>query len=225
MTTAQSIQELLGTAPEDLVAYFERGPFQGKPGTNVKGLPLDKSLSYTRAIHERTIIGRPMGLFALNDSNDSNPYCYVSRGPCAGAILHLHHGDSSAVAFRSLASFLAAVTALKDDQWMDDIQPGQPLSFDTAAELARMAGDPASDFDVFAPIYLRATTTLPDSLKASLAGHSNFFVREAFAWWLQTAGTAADLALAQGLATDKIGQVADAAKKALPRIQRLAHGA
>jgi hypothetical protein len=221
MSIAASIQETIGSAPVDLVSYFEQGDFPVRPSTNVNCLPFQQALEYTQAIHKASLYANPMGLFALDDAEDSNPYCYISRGPCAGAVMHLIHDDTSTIDFRSLDSFLTALRSLPLDTWIDELKPERPLLFDTAAEIERLMVEAASDFDVFAPVFLPVTRDLSEPLKQRLATHDDFFVREAFAGWLLSFGLIADEELASRLAADKVDQVARPAKKALERIKSL----
>jgi hypothetical protein len=45
-----------------------------------------------------------MGLVVLNDTDDSDHYCVITRGPAAGAVVIMPHGDSPSFAFPSLAA-------------------------------------------------------------------------------------------------------------------------
>lgn len=219
MSVSAIIQDVIGSAPADLVAYFEKGDFPLRPDTNINCLPLQQALEYTQAIHKVSLYAEPMGLFALDDAEDSNPYCYMSRGPCAGAVMHLIHDDTSTIDFRTLESFVTAIRSLPPSAWIDELKPERPLLFDTAAEIERLMVDFASDFDVFALVYLPVTRELSESLKERLASHDDFFVREAFAGWLLSFGTLADEELTSRLAADRVDQVARPAKKALQRIK------
>src|ERR1051325_10749303 len=89
--------------PEDLIALYSSSR-QLNPDLGIKILALVDAVKYTHAIHELTLLGKPMGLFALNDANDSNPFCYVTCGPAKGSILHLYHDGETAVEYSSLAA-------------------------------------------------------------------------------------------------------------------------
>ena len=43
---------------------------------------------YTKSIREIPVV-EILGLVALNDANDSNPFCLVTEGPAAGTVVHL----------------------------------------------------------------------------------------------------------------------------------------
>src|SRR5215471_4511401 len=94
--------------PDDLVALYS-SPLPLNPQLGIKILPLTDAIKYTRAIHEGTLLGKPLGLSVLDDANDSNPFCYVTGGPAKGCILHLYHDGDTAIEYSSLAAFLTAV--------------------------------------------------------------------------------------------------------------------
>ncbi|MEZ5387136.1 MAG: hypothetical protein R3F13_16635 [Prosthecobacter sp.] len=219
MSIANSIHTLLGTSPSDLIAYFEKGVFHVNPETDIKCLSFEKALEYSQAIHKRTIIGKSLGLFALDDAGDSNPYCYVTHGPCAGAVLHLHHDDASTIDFASLDHFIAALTSLPDSAWIDELKPEPSLVFATQSELDRLLTESDENKDVFSAIYLPVTRDISNSLKASLVTNDDFFVREAFANWLLQHGQSGDLQFAEQLSKDMFNQVASPASAALNRIK------
>lgn len=220
MSVTASISNILGTAPAELVSYFELGQLITRPETNVNCLPFPKALEYTQAVHQMARVAGPMGLFVLDDAEDSNPYCYISRGPCAGAVMHLFHDDTPRIEFRSLHSFLTALRNLPEEEWLDELKPETPLDFDTAAEIGRIMVESPSELDAFASAYLAVTGSLPETLKEKLATHDDFFVREAFAEWLLRCGTSTDESLVSQLAADRVDQVARPATKALQRTMR-----
>jgi hypothetical protein len=97
--------------PDDLVALYS-SPLPANPELGIKILALGDAIKYSRAIHERTLLGKSMGLFVLDDANDSNPFCYVTRGPAKSCILHLYHDGDTAIEYSSLAAFLTALEPL-----------------------------------------------------------------------------------------------------------------
>jgi hypothetical protein len=46
-----------------------------------------------------------LGLIWLDDANDSNLYCFMSKGPAAGMILHFSHDPEPEIEFSDLDSF------------------------------------------------------------------------------------------------------------------------
>lgn len=220
MSIADSIHQLLGVTPSDLVAYFEKGRFLVNPGTNIQCLPFEKALEYSKAIHRSAIIAQELGLFALNDAEDSNPYCYVAHGPCAGAVLHLCHDDDSTIDFASLDRFINALASLPNTAWIDELKPETGLFFPTQAELDRLVTESDESRYVYSAIYLPVTRDMPRPLKVALATNDDFFVRESFANWLSHHGQPDDLQFAEQLSKDKVNQVAQSASAALKRIKQ-----
>src|SRR4051812_18459367 len=87
--------------PDDLVAMYSRH-LPADPKLDIKILELADAIKQTQGIHDYVLIGKSMGLFVLDDANDSNPYCYVTRGPARGCILHLYHDGDPAIEYSSL---------------------------------------------------------------------------------------------------------------------------
>lgn len=216
----------LDEPPEDLVAlYTETLPHEPRLGIKVRELA--DAIKYTKAIHDRTLLGRSMGLFALDDANDSNPFCYVTRGPLRGCILHLHHDDDSAIEFSSLSAFIGALrSAVKEASHIDDMS-GKELrpKIDQRALADRIAVLLQADTDE-AECELTLLTGLLDTsqteLVRQLAGHSSFFVRESVARLVAAYPTAHLVDVAESLANDRHPQVARPGKTALSAAKRTA---
>ena len=102
------LQPYYDDPPDELVSHFATPPLLHAPDLFINLLNLDDSLAYTDGI-QHTFISKSLGLFVLDDANNSNPFCYVTRGPARGLILQLKHDDASAFAFSSLSSFLGAI--------------------------------------------------------------------------------------------------------------------
>jgi hypothetical protein len=171
--------------PDDLVALYS-SVLPDAPRLGIKILELADAIKYSQAIQDHTLLGKPMGLIALDDANDSNPFCYITRGPARGCILHLYHDGDTAVEYPSLAAFLSALkVALKDEVPIDDL-PGKDLrpkvDQDTLcnhiSRLVQADTDEAEcELTVLTPLL---DTARVDSVR-SLSEHASFFVREAVA--------------------------------------------
>jgi hypothetical protein len=212
--------------PDDLVALYSSAVL-ANPRLGIKILELPDAIKYTRAIRERTLLGQPMGLFALHDANDSNPYCYITRGPARGCVLHLYHDGVTAVEYPSLSAFLAALkTACKKQLQIDDL-PGknfrpkvdQKVLCNHIARLVKAATDEAEcELTVLARLL---DTERVDSVRC-LAEHRSFFVREAAAQLIASYPNARLVELAESLANDRHPQVARPGKTALSAVKRVA---
>lgn len=212
--------------PGDLVALYS-SPLLVKPDLGIKILKLPDAIKYTRAIHDGTLLGKAMGLFVLDDADDSNPFCFVTRGPAKGCILHLYHDGDTAIEYSSLAAFLAALkTAIEEDLFIDDL-PGkdrrprldQGLLCERIAQLISADTDEAvSELTVL--VQLLETARI-DTVR-SISEHANFFVREAAARLVAEHPNAQLVRVAERLANDRHPQVARPGKMALSAVKRAA---
>jgi hypothetical protein len=212
--------------PDDLVALYS-SPLPVNPALGIKVLPLPEAIRYTRAIHEGTLLGKPMGLFVLDDANDSNPFCYVTRGPANGCILHLYHDGDTAIEYPSLAAFLTALkVALKEGVFIDDLagkdrrpKIDQNRLCEHISQLIPAGTDEAEcELTVLAPLL---DTARLDTVRL-ISAHSSFFVREAAARLLAEHPHAELVEVADSLSNDRHPQVARPGKLALSAAKRAA---
>jgi hypothetical protein len=211
--------------PDDLVALYSSA-VPANPRLGIKILELAEASKYTRAIQEHSLLGKPMGLFALDDANDSNPFCYITRGPARGCILHLFHDDDTAVEYPSLAAFLKALkTALENQLHIDDLSGkdfrpklDQELLGNHISRLVEADTDAAEcELTVLARLL---DTERVDSVR-SLVQHPSFFVREAAAQLIASHPNVQLIAMAESLANDPHPQVARPGKTALSTVKRV----
>lgn len=215
---------ILGSAPADLLEYYQREQFPEYPQSSIHGLSFEKARDYSRALNRIPAMA-PLGLWALDDANDSNPYTYISKGPCAGMILHLSHDDSSEIAFGSLAKFVEAMHRAGGNALdIGEIEP-QPEPRPLNDELWSLATKDNEDATFLIAIYLPIAADLQPDTKTVLASHGDFFVREAFATFLADNGSSEDLSLAEDLLADAMPQVARAGEAAVRTIRRKIAGA
>ncbi|MGC1272467.1 MAG: hypothetical protein WBC44_02080 [Planctomycetaceae bacterium] len=219
---------LVDDPPKDLVAHFSRNDLPQAPDLGIKVLPLEKSLEYTRAIHHHVVVGKLLGLVVLDDSNNSNPFCYITKGLLRGCILHLSHDDDTCVAFRSLETFMNAMSeAVLRQQGIDEIRDDRPFLLDDQEGLATrleglLAGDNDNDSEALILIPLLDTSRL--KLMRSLVISPDFYVREAAAQQIAAWPNVDLLAAAEALIDDDYPQVARPARQAVAAIRRLMHG-
>ncbi|MEG4477743.1 hypothetical protein [Microcoleus sp. M2_C2] len=187
--------------------------------------PLDPKASseYTTAIRA-TPVGAELRLVALDDANDSNPYCYIVEGPAKGMILHFSHDPEPELKFRSLASFKQALASAKQGgRHIDDLVPDQIYPIQEQDELAallleRASGeDEVSEFFVCTLLPLLAPENLP--VLEQLARHRSFVVREAVAVFVRERALPSHRAILERLVVDTYGQVARPAREALIAIR------
>jgi len=212
--------------PDDLVALYSSAlPANQRLG--IKILELPDAIKYTRAIQERTLLGNPMGLFALDDANDSNPFCYITRGPARGCILHLYHDGDTAVEYPSLSAFLNALKTAVENQLQIDHLPGKDFRPIVDQELlcnhiARLIQSDTDEAECELTVLARLLDTARVDSVWSLAQHSSFFVREAAAQLIASHPNAHLIGVAEILANDRHPQVARPGKTALSAVKRVA---
>jgi hypothetical protein len=211
--------------PSDLVAHFI-SPSPGDDKLRINLLRLDDAIKYSVAIQKSTLLGKPMGLFALDDANDSNPHCYITRGPARGCILHLRHDGEPTIRFRSLTDFLGVTkTAIAERTDVDDLPAIPPTSAVDQNALCERTNQLFSTNTDEATAELVVLLQLLDTGRvetvAALARHSDFFVREAVATLISTKPHVELRSVAEELSKDKHPQVARPGKAALSAVKRL----
>ena len=219
---AGEIAGTVGSAPADLVAFYARGALPDYPASRIRCLPFGQAQAYTRDMQGIAVAAR-LGLWILDDADDSNPYAYVTRGPCAGVVMHFSHDGQARLAHASLADFVAALEAAgAAGVDIDDIAAAElRLPLDKELEvLARGQGEGGEEAVFLLCAYLGASAPLQAGAQAMLLRHEDFFVREALAVHLARALRAQDLADVELLAADPHPQVAAAGRKALGALRR-----
>jgi hypothetical protein len=209
--------------PDDLVSHFAASSLPNAPNLFINLLNLDDSLDYTSGIQD-TFIGEPLGLVVLDDANNSNPFCYVTRGPARGLILHLKHDDASAFAFSSLSRFLDAIgNAIETHLTIDGLVFDTDFPSVAQPELAAYLQN-QSEHDGVAEVICIMITLLHEprpALADSLAAHDDFYVRESLADFIALNPSETLLSAATMLSSDSHAQVARPGKRALDVIRQL----
>ena len=209
--------------PADLVSHFAATSLPNAPDLFINLLNLDDSLAYTAGIQD-TFIGEPLGLVVLDDANNSNPFCYVTRGAARGLILHLKHDDASAFAFSSLSRFLDAINnAIETHKTIDDLVFDSNFTSVGQSELVADLQNQCEHDGVAEVICVMMTLLheLPTALVDSLAAHDDFYVRESLAEFIALNPRVDLLPTATMLVGDPHAQVARPGQRALDAICQL----
>jgi len=160
-----------------------------------------------------------LGLVVLDDANDSNPYCYITKGATAGIVVHFSHDPEPRIKFVSLEAFRAFLASLRDTRqelWSVEIpspaHPQQGLLAAHLGDLAAQALDDAAEFLIC--LYLPLVRGDASSVLARFLASESFFVREAVAEVIGTARLSDSRDLLKELREDKHPQVRKAAERA-----------
>lgn len=219
---ASQIAAVIGSAPADLVAYYDAGVFPAYPASRINCLPFAKAREYSEALRGISVVDR-LGLWVLDDANDSNPFGYISKGPCAGMIIHFSHDPEPEIAFANLGSFLAAVQSAGRCGIDIDKIAAEPTRIPLDGDLRELTSENTDDATFLLCAYLPVADGVSVATKESLAAHEDFFVREAFATFLARFPSSEDLAIAERLAADGHPQVARPGKSALSAVRAKIH--
>ena len=218
------MRAVLPEAPAELAELYARGSLPAYPDSRIEFIEFDAALEHTKAL-AGWVIPNALGLWVLDDANDSNPFCYITKGPCRGAILHLHHDDDSTVDYPDLQSFVAAMhSAGGDGVDIDDMTKAAAPSFDCTDVIRPLLQDDSEESESMICLYLGCTGELPSDLVADMVGHESFFIRESIGRWLSKHPAEQHLAHAETLASDRYPQVSVQGTAARKAINRLIHG-
>jgi len=213
------VAAIIGSAPADLSAYYQAGGFPNYPDSRINCLPFDKARDYSQRMRGISVVDR-LGLWFLDDANDSNPFAYISKGPCAGMVIHFSHDPEPEIAFSSLKTFLAAMNdAGARETDIDDIEK-EKISLPLDQAINELAAESTDEATFLLTIYLPVAAALHKETKDRLVSHDDFFVRESFAASLAKNPSAGDVIIAEQLAADKHPQVATAGNAAVAAIKK-----
>lgn len=225
----QDIIEQLATIcdppPPELVQHFKETPLQC-PSLGINMLDLAASIKYSQALSDLDY-GDAFGLVALEDANNSNPYCYVTRGPCSGLIFHLVHDGDPRFTYSSLAVFKQALKgAIENELWIDDIVPEAKFPNVDQSELQSLLSSATTDGTVVEVIcsYIPVLISPPAELLAELAEIQDFYVGEAVAKYIIENPSIEYSSTAKKLAGDTHPQVSRPGHEAENAIRRIGFG-
>jgi hypothetical protein len=215
----------LRDAPDEVFTFFREAVGLRDHGLRIYPLTVDESRTYSAAI-QKSDVGTALGLVALDNANDSNPYCLICRGVARGMVVHFSHDPEPEIRFADLASFKAALIAAREQrQSIDELpaellrpHPDQESLAKTLVDLNREESDTAEFLlCLYVPLLSPDQVTILDQL----GSNASFFVRESIARYVQVHPRSEYLAIAARLAADTHPQVANLAKKALSSVNRV----
>jgi hypothetical protein len=211
--------------PQMARAFLAKAPTLRNPALGIFVLSEPESVGATAAVR-RFGIGETLGLVVLDDANDSNPFCLISRGVAGGMVLHLMHDGDPQITFASLDSFeQALLAAIASRTHVMDLlgPPILPISDQSSLEQAMMVlieDEADQDAEFLLCLYLPLLLPTSGLVLSRLAQHSSFFVREAVAEFVESHALPEHLEIAQNLSKDPHPQVQRPGKRALSSVNR-----
>ena len=211
--SAPLVQEI--DIPRKVSALLAHRNDLNSPALHINILDPQASASMSSSL-QTTGIGKHLGLFALDDANDSNPYCYISTGIAAGMVMHFNHDNDLRIEFDSLNAFEAYLQQLRSrNQDLDSAElsvPAHPNQIALGAVLSEL-GLIRDDETVNAILclYLPLLRGEHAQLLQLLSSHPDFFVREALAAAIGSAKLPESADVIRALVEDQVRQVRSAA--------------
>lgn len=211
--------------PLELESYFLSSPLRTQPESRIHPLSIHESWDLHKALIEYEPIYRELGLFPLDDAEDSNPYCYVSKTPMKGRIFHYMHDDLASFKFSNINNWVNALNqtgALSKD--IDETDYEERIDAKSVIELCRYI---ESNYDSDNNKYSEGTVYLIQGLDEhcfnlieKLSQNSDLFIREAIAKLINDKPSSTYKKIAETLASDDYNQVSSIAKNALREINK-----
>lgn len=217
---SSQIAAVIGSAPADLIEYYRAGCLPNYPTSWINCLPFDKARDYSQTMQDIPVVDR-LGLWVLDDANDSNPFAYISKGPCAGMIIHFSHDREPEIAFSSLEHFLASMHDAGSRQLDIESITKEPINVSLDRVIRELGEEGTDDATFLINIYLPISAELQKETKECLKRHEDFFVRESLARFLAARPFSEDEMIAEELAADQHAQVARAGKAAVAAIKKM----
>ena len=208
--------------PKEVVEFLSAAARVRTPALRINPLSLEQCIAESTRFREIPIVAE-LGLIVLDEADDSNPYCLITRGPASGMVVHFSHDPEPALAFPDLATFLNALSAaVRDHRNIDHLERHRfsPLANQPALR-STLQGLLESD-DKDAPLLVAILFPLldPDERETVRLAGSNpdFFIREVAARFVEAHPAAHFRETALALSEDSYPQVADPARRALQLI-------
>ncbi len=205
--------------PKDVVEFLSAAALVRTPALRINPLSLEQCIARSTRFREIPV-GAELGLVVLDDADDSNPYCLITRGPASGMVVHFSHDSEPTLAFPDLATFLHSLrAAVRGNRSIDHLGRHRfsPLPNQTALRSTLHALLESDDDD--APLVLAILFPLldPDERDTVLLAASNidFLIREIAALFVEAHPAAHFREVAQALSEDSYPQVAGPARRAL----------
>jgi len=203
------------TLSDDVIAFLQSvAPAPFCP------LTPEAAVRFTEKLRKVVPLAEEMGLVVLNDTDDSDHYCLMTRGPGVGAVAFLAHDDGASLAFPSLGALHEAMAhASAEGMEIWDVEPGVPSPHADQPSLRDHLGRVLRDghHDAANVVALLLPLLDPDDLETLTlaAQHRDFLIRETASHFMAAVRRASHRPLLEALAGDRYRQVANPARAAL----------
>jgi hypothetical protein len=193
---------------------------RGVPSTPFCPLTPEMAVRATTQLWAQAPLAEAMGLVVLNDTNDSDRYCAVTRGAAAGAVVFLPHDDGAGFAFPSLSALREAmVQAASDGTEIWDVEPARPTPHPDQGplrdHLRAVLADGRDDASNIVGMMLPLLDPEDVEILRLAATDRDFLIRESAARFMASATRESQVALLEALITDRYPQVQEPARAAL----------
>jgi mutator protein MutT len=214
------IAALRGDIPAEVLEFLDRAQHLNSGDCLINVLDRAECARQTGLLRGIELFAQ-LGLVQLEDANNSNPWCFVTRGAAAGMAMYLSHDHGPSIKFVDLAGFEAFLAGIRArggdiDESRDLPVPAHPDQSALARCIRDLIGRPLDDeTEQLLFLYLPMLRVDDDGLFASLASSESFFVREAAADLAGDARIAGSRPVVERLLKDPHPQVREAARRAL----------
>lgn len=206
--------------PTELESYFISRPLSEYPDSRIHPLSMSESIERHKEMSEYEPIYKELGLFPLDEAEDSNPYCYVSKTPMKGRIFHYTHDDLPLFKFSNIDNWVNALnTTGASSEDIDNTDYEGRIDAEDVIQLCRHID---SNYNHDSHEYSKSTVHLIQGLDEycfhlidKLSKNSDLFIREAVARLIGEKPTATYKKVAERLVSDDYSQVSRLAQNAL----------
>lgn len=215
------IKRIIGSTPKELANYFHAKEIVKHKQSRINCLSFEEAKKHSEAMNDFPK-GKTLGLWVLDDANDSNPYYYISNGPCKGAIIHYSHDLGPKIKFSSLDAFVASLReAANSNTDIDDIRIDDDLRIDTESGIVDLLDRDSDELTNIICLYIDVAMSLSDKLINKILKDDDFFLHESLALWLAKNPNIKYRGIAKTLSEHKMAQVSREAKLALSSMNKL----
>jgi hypothetical protein len=209
--------------PEEVRAFFQRAESAHTQTIGILPLDVERCGIYSAQIRGFDPAFEALGLIALDDSNNSNPYCYITAGPATGMVMLVRHDDAPEIRFASLQRFTDALARAKQDERrfeFEDFEPVPPLADQEGLRAFLLALADRDDELAEGLIGVLVPLLLPEASQVyeRLSTHPSLWVRESVAITMSKHPLRVHEFAAIRLSQDHYPQVARPAKSVLAAI-------
>ena len=214
----------IADAPTELIEFLENAASLQDPSLRIHVLSLEESREESEAM-QQTPLGEALGVVVLDDAEDSNPYCYVTRGIAKGMILHFSHDSEPRLRYPNLDEFREALaTAIDNGVDIDDLPSEELPPHGDQRRLGQairslLEGEDGVDEELLT-LFISLVDPNEVELLQEVAAYDSFFVRESVGEFIAAHPAPPLLPIASTLASDRHPQAAAAGKKARSAIER-----